>query len=202
MPIRSILTEPGERPKYVHLVTSGVVSVVSSMPGGEAVEVGMWGNEGIAECKELLGPHSALIRCIAQVGGTALRMRFTEFEELFHTDADLRGLVLRCAQYDAYALTQLVTCNGLHQIEERLARWLLMVQDRTDQRELPLTQEFLSEMLGSRRPSVTLSAGNLQRSGLIEYHRGSIRVENRARLEEAACECYPIIRRYFNDIYR
>jgi CRP-like cAMP-binding protein len=201
MPLHSVLVEPGQRTRYVHLLTSGAVSVVASMPSGEAVEVGMWGNEGVAECSAILGPNPAQTRWIVQVGGTALRMRFAEFEELFHSDPDLRRLVLRCVQYETHVLAQLVACNGLHQIEERLARWLLMVQDRTDERELPLTQEFLSQMLGARRSSVTLAAGNLQRSGLIEYHRGNIRVEDRNRLEEAACECYPILRRYHKDIY-
>lgn len=202
MPKRSVLVEAGERPKYVHLLTSGVVSVVCSMPGGEAVEVGMWGNEGVAECTQLLGPQVAAIRRIAQVGGTALRMRFSEFEEMFNNDADLQRLVLRCAQYEAYSLMQLVACNGLHQVEERLARWLLMAQDRADESELHLTQEFLSQMLGARRSSVTLAAGNLQRAGLIGYHRGSIRVEDRERLEKAACECYPVLRHYYMEIFR
>jgi CRP-like cAMP-binding protein len=201
MPIHSVLVEAGDRPRYVHLVTSGVVSIVSAMSAGEAVEVGIWGNEGFPECTYLLGPQIPARRYITQVGGTALRMGFHEFEHLFHSDVDLQRLVYRCIQYEAYVVSQLVACNGLHQIEERLARWLLMVQDRTDERELPLTQEFLSQMLGTRRSSVTLAAGNLQRSGIIEYHRGAIRVEDRERMEQAACECYPVVHRFYQDMY-
>lgn len=201
LPVHTVLYEPGSRPRYVHLLTSGLASIVCGMQGGEGVEVGMLGQESFPEALHLLGPQAATRQCMMQVGGTALRIRFKEFEEEFLTDTALRNLVMRSIQYEAMALSQLVACNALHQVEERLARWLLMVQARTGERDLPLTQEFVGQMLGARRSSVTLAAGNLQRSGMIEYRRGNIRIESRERLEEVACECAGIIQDLLESIY-
>ncbi len=105
-------------------------------------------------------------------------------------------------QHDSLVLAQLSACNRLHEVEERMARWLLMVADRLDKPELPLTQEFLSEMLGTRRSTVTMTAGAMQRSGLIRYDRGRIRILDRKALEDTACECYPVVRNLFQNLYR
>jgi CRP-like cAMP-binding protein len=106
----------------------------------------------------------------------------------------LLRLILEFAQCHGFILSQLAACNGLHEIEARLARWLLMVEDRVQSDKFYLTQEFLAEMLGIRRTSVSAAAGSLQKSGLIAYRRGHIQVIKRKGLEEAACECYPIVR--------
>jgi CRP-like cAMP-binding protein len=201
LPLHTVLSQPGSRPRYVHFLTSGLASIVCFMQGGEGVEVGMVGHESFPEGLHLIGPQTIARQYIMQVGGTGLRMRFKEFEEEFQKNAALRNLVMRSIQYEAMTLSQLVACNALHLVEERLARWLLMVQARTGERDLPLTQEFLGQMLGARRSSVTLAAGNLQRSGMIEYRRGNIRIENREGLEETACECAGVIQDLLENIY-
>lgn len=200
MPFKMVLFKNEERPRYVHLLTSGVASLLSLMSGGTEVEVAMTGREGFAEAIYLLGPEVSARTCVMQVPGTALRMRFAEFEEAFQTDTVLRKFVLRLVQFQSMMATQLVACNGQHDAEERLARWLLMVQDRVNDSDLPLTQEFLGQMLGARRSTVTIVASNLQRAGLIEYHRGHIKIHERERLSEVACECYGYMRKLYENL--
>ncbi len=192
-------------PDYAHFMTSGMTSMVAFMSDGAGAEVGIVGSEGIVEGFHVLSPAtvgSVQTRGFVQVAGTALRMRFTELRREFLTAEPLRSLVLGFVQSQASLLGQMAACNRLHEVEERLARWLLMVQDRTGDNMLPLTQEFLAQMLGTRRSSVTLAASSLQRAGLIEYHRGQVRVLNRELLEEAACECYPVTRKLFTSLYK
>ena len=202
LPVNTVLFEAGVFPRYAHFVTSGIASVVTSMSGGDAVEVGLVGREGFAEKFHLLGPEVGEVRCFIQVAGTALRMDFKRFEKEFVQNAALHRLVLRNIQYDAMILAQLGACNRLHEVEERLARWLLMVQDRTGESDLKLTQEFLGEMLGARRSTVNLALGSLQRSGLIESRRSHICIESRDALAGIACECYPILLKGFQNLYK
>ena len=129
-------------------------------------------------------------------------MGFKEFRAEFFHDAAVLQSVLQYVQYEALALSQLGACNRLHEVEERLARWLLMVHDRVHAPDIRLTQEFLGEMLGTRRSSVSLAAGSLQRSGMIDYTRGRIRIVDRKLLEDVACECYPIIARLYHNLYQ
>jgi CRP-like cAMP-binding protein len=170
--------------------------------GGEAVEVGLTGHEGFAEKIHVLGPQRGAIRGFMQIQGSAWRIGYSQFRALFMTDAALTEGVLRYVQHDAFVLAQLGACNRLHEVEARLARWLLMVQDRVGGTEIRLTQEFLGEMLGARRSSVNLAAGSLQRSGVIGYSRGKIRIESREALEDVACECYPVISKLFRELYK
>jgi CRP-like cAMP-binding protein len=164
------------------------------MADGVGAEGGLIGREGLVEGINLLGSARSPTTAFVPVAGTALRMRFDELkEEVFRSETLLRS-ILAFAQSHAFALSQLAARTGLHEIEERLARWLLMVGDRLDSERFYLTQEFLAEMLGSRRTSVTVAAGSLQRSGLIEYKRGHIHILDREKLQSAACECYPIVR--------
>ncbi|MGI4827833.1 MAG: Crp/Fnr family transcriptional regulator [Janthinobacterium lividum] len=202
IPVGQAIFEPHGTPRYVHFVTSGMISMVTSMRGGELVEVGLVGREGLAEGLHLLGPELGTKQAFVQIAGTALRMSFRRFDEEFQKDASLRRFVLRFVQYESLVLAQIAACNRLHNVEERLARWLLMVQDRIGEMSIDLTQELLGEMLGTRRSSVTLAAGGFQRSGLIEYRRGTIHIENRERLEQCACECYASITQLFKDLYR
>lgn len=202
LPVHTVLFEPETTPPYVHFITSGIASTVTILSAGEGVEVGFVGQEGIAEKIHLLGPLTGTTRCFMQVAGTGLRMDFKRCEEMFTRDAKLRSAILRLVQHETLVLAQLAACNRIHQVEERLARWLLMVQDRTGESEMRLTQEFLAEMLGARRSTVNLAAGSLQRSGLIEYRRSRIRIENREQLEDVACECYPIIRKLLKNVFQ
>jgi CRP-like cAMP-binding protein len=192
LPLRAVLFEPERTPYHVHFITSGLASIVTYMKDGEAAEVGLVGRDGVAEAIHLLGPGLIQTNCFMQIAGTGLRMRFKDFDQLFQRDEALRRPVLRYVQFQSLVLSQIAACNRLHEVEERLARWLLMVSDRIGDSELNLTQEFLSQMLGARRSTVTLVAGTLQRSGLIEYSRGHVKILDRDRLESAACECYRI----------
>jgi CRP-like cAMP-binding protein len=201
LPIGTVLSAPGETPKYAHFMTSGIASVVTFMVNGAGAEVGLIGREGLVEAINLLGPAASPTTAFIQSAGTALRMPFAELQEQFLTPNPLRQRILECVQGHGFVLSQLAACHGLHEIEERLARWLLMVRDRLDSDRFDLTQEFLAEMLGARRTSVTLAAGTLQRSGLIEYRRGHIHIIDRDGLESAACECYPIVRNLVSRLY-
>jgi CRP-like cAMP-binding protein len=136
-----------------------------------------------------------------QIGGTGLRMEFSAFEKLFNSDEALRRGVMNYAQYHSVLLSQIAGCNRLHDVEARLARWLLMIQDRTATKLLKLTQEFLGQMIGSQRTTVSAVAGALQARGQIEYSRGNVRVLDRTGLENTACECYPVTRQLLEGLY-
>jgi CRP-like cAMP-binding protein len=200
LPVGMALYEAHETPKFAHFLTSGIASVVTTMQDGGSVETGMWAREGLAECMHLSGSDRVPSRCFMQMGGSALRMPYADLVRDVDSLEPLRAAINRSIQTQALILGQLVACNRLHEVEERLARWLLMLQDRTQGDELLITQEFLAEMLGSRRTTVTLAAGALQRIGLIEYQRGHVRILDRERLESAACECYPVIRKLSNGL--
>jgi CRP-like cAMP-binding protein len=198
LPVGTALYEAHEVPKFAHFLTSGIASVVTTMKDGGIAETGMWAREGLAECMHLAGSDRVPSRCFMQMGGSALRMPYADLEHQFESLLVLRAGIQRSIQTQALILGQLVACNRLHEVEERLARWLLMLQDRIQEDVLLITQEFLAEMLGSRRTTVTLAAGALQRIGLIEYQRGRVHILDRQRLESAACECYPVIRKLSN----
>lgn len=201
LPVQTQLFSPQEEPRFVHFLTAGVASVVTAMEGGEGIEVGLIGREGFPERVRVLGPQQSNTRCIMQVDGEGLRMPFRLFRELFVQHPPLMTAVHHFVQADSLMLAQLSACNRLHEVEARLARWLLMVQDRVGFNELHLTQEFLGEMLGTRRSTVNLAAGTLQRAGVITYERGRICIENRSGLEDVACECYAVAARSLRSLY-
>jgi CRP-like cAMP-binding protein len=182
-------------------MTSGIASIVSSMSDGATAEVGIWGKEGLVESFHLLGKAKIPTRCFIQMEATALRMPFKDLQRDFLENEDLRETVLQCVQSQGFILGQLAACNRLHEAEERLARWLLMVRDRVDSESYFLTQEFLANMLGARRTTVTAAAGALQRKELIKYSRGRIRIVDVEGLENAACECYRTVRRLYLNFY-
>lgn len=199
LPVGTPIYEAHEIPKFAHFLTSGIASVVTTMMDGGCVETGMWSREGLAECMHIGASDRVPSRCFMQLGGTALRMPFADLVSEFANVQVLREGIQHSMQAQALILGQLVACNRLHEVEERLARWLLMLQDRVQDDVLLITQEFLAEMLGSRRTTVTMAAGALQRIGLIEYQRGRVHILDRERLESAACECYPVIRKLSNN---
>ena len=201
LPLRTVLYEPDETPKYAHFMTSGLASIVSSMSNGASAEVGVWGKEGVVESFHLLGKAKIPNRCFIQMEATALRMPFKELQTEFLENREMREAVLQCVQSQGFILGQLAACNRLHEAEQRLGRWLLMVRDRVDSENYYLTQEFLANMLGSRRTTVTAAAGTLQRKGLIEYSRGRIRIVDAPGLEAAACVCYKTVRGLYLNFY-
>src|ERR1035438_10416915 len=158
--------------------------------------------QGLAQNRH--GPRNAKIptRCFMQVEGSALRMPYKDIQREFLDKEELRDCVLQGVQSHGFILGQLAACNRLHEAEERLARWLLMVRDRVESDTFTLTQKFLATMLGSRRTTVTAAAGALQRRGLIRYSRGRIQIVDSATLETVACECYPLVRNLYLNFHR
>jgi CRP-like cAMP-binding protein len=201
IPARTSLYEPGDTPKYVHFLTSGIASIVTSMSDGSTTEVGTVGREGLPQALHLIGSAAVPTRCFMQIGGTGFRMEFKVFQELFKAEEGIRRIVLEYSQYHCLLLSQVAGCNRLHGVEARLARWLVMIQDRTADTVLKLTQEFLGQMIGSQRTTVSAVAGALQERGLINYSRGNVRILNRTGLENASCECYPITRNLLESLY-
>jgi CRP-like cAMP-binding protein len=193
MPVGTILYRTGGQPKFAHFMTSGIASVVTFMSNGAGAEVGLIGHEGVVEGINLLGPAKPPTTAFIQVEGSALRIHYEELQEEIFSSETLLKSVLAFVQCHGFILSQLAACNGLHEIDQRLARWLLMVQDRVEDDRFYLTQEFLAEMLGIRRTSVSAAAGNLQKNGLIGYKRGHIQILDRTKLQQSACECYPVV---------
>jgi CRP-like cAMP-binding protein len=190
LPTHTVLNEMGDPIKYGYFINSGLASVLNVMPDGKTVEVGLSGREGFIGLPLVVGFGTSPTQVIMQIGGTAFRMNAKDIGDIFRQCPKLEKSLNRYAQEMALQVTQVAACNRLHEVEERLARWLLMSQDRMGVSEFPLTQQFLAHMLGTRRASVTVAAGILQKAGLITYKRGQVKIENRAELEDAACECY------------
>ena len=201
LPLKKSLYEAGQTPKYAYFMTSGIASVVTCMEDCATAEVGLIGREGLVGSFHLLGPAPVSTNSMVQLTGTALRMPYPELLAAYRSNEEIRDRILEFVQDQAVSVSQLAGCNRLHENEERLARWLLMAQDRTQSDVLFFTQEFLAMMIGARRSTVTVIAGALQRSGLIEYERGRVKVLNRTNLEAAACNCYQITKNLYAGLY-
>jgi CRP-like cAMP-binding protein len=201
LPVRKSLYEAENPPHYAYFLTSGIASVVTAMEDGSTAEVGLIGREGVVGSFHLLGPAKVSTSCFIQLPATALRIPFAGLVHAFRSNEEIRDRILEFVQEQAVSLSQLAGCNRLHESEERLSRWLLMAQDRTGTDVLDFTQEFLGMMLGARRTTVTVIAGVLQRSGLIEYRRGRVTILDRQNLESAACDCYQITKQLYHELY-
>ncbi len=202
LPLRTVLYTAGSVPSDAYFMTSGLASVVGSTTDGETAEVGIVGREGVVGAIHLLGPALAPTDCFIQLSGSALKISYPKLLKVFQTSEEIRTRILEFVQEQTLSLSQLATCNRLHGAEERLARWLLMVQDRIQSDKIGLTQEFLAQMLGAQRTTVTMVAGTLQRSGLIEYKRGTVQILNHAELEAAACDCYGVTKKLYANLYK
>jgi CRP-like cAMP-binding protein len=197
--IGQVIAPAGGAFEHVYFPETAVLSVISRMSDGAAVEVGTVGNEGIAGVATFLEAEASPNETVTQIPGAASRVPAEQFVTGADARPALRRLVSRYTQAYLTQVAQTAACNRLHGIEARCARWLLMTHDRVDQAErFPLTQEYLGVMLGVRRVGVTVAAGALRDAGLIRYSRGAIRVLDRAGLEAAACECYGVVRRHFD----
>ena len=197
--LHQVLYEAGETIKSGYFVSSGLISVLAVQPDGKSIEVGLIGREGFVGLPLLVGYHSSPTRTVIQGDAVAYRCSAQDLSSLIEELPALEKQLNRFAHRLAMQTTQIAACNRLHEVEERLARWILMTQDRIESDHLPLTQEFLSQMLGTRRASVTVSAGILQKAGLISHTRGSVTILDRPRLEAAACDCYGIVQRQLRD---
>ena len=195
LPTHTVLNEMSEPIAFAYFIESGLASVLNVMEDGKSVEVGLTGKEGFVGLPLLVGFTSSPSRVIMQIDGSGFRISAKEFAAALTECPALEKSLQRFSQEMGVQATQVAACNRLHEVDERLARWLLMSQDRIGGDVIPLTQEFLAHMLGTRRASVTLAAGMLQKAGLITYSRGEVNIENRKELEDASCECYAAINR-------
>jgi CRP-like cAMP-binding protein len=199
--VRTVLFGPGLPIDAVYFPTDGVISLVTPLHDGAVVEVATIGNEGIVGVP--LAPLSSFaVRAIAQVAGHGYRLDTAVFLEWFERSRAFQRLVDRYTQALFGQIAQTAACNRLHSSEERLSRWLLMSQDRVESDHFMITQEFLGQMLGARRSTVSVSAGILQRSGLIKYTRGHVTIVDREGLEAVSCECYAVIKAELDRVVR
>jgi len=193
--LHQVLHEAGETLKSGYFCNSGMFSVLTVTPDGRNVEVGLIGKEGFAGVPLIAGFRTSHTRAVVQAEGTAFRVDASIFRAALPQCPKLERQLHRYSQILAMQVEQIATCNRLHGVDERLARWLLMTADRVGSDTLPLTQEFLAQMLGSTRSTVTISAGTLQKAGLIAYTRGNVSILERNNLEAAACDCYGSLQR-------
>jgi CRP-like cAMP-binding protein len=196
LPHRLILHEAGERILFAYFLNEGMASLVVLTSDGRSVEIGVVGHEGIVGTPLVVGLNRGPYRGIMQISGNGFRIRADIFQEKLATAPQLRAILSRYVLTQGLQIAQIAACNRLHEIEQRLARWLLMCQDRVQSEFLPITHEFLAQMLGTGRPSVSLAAGILQKNGIIENSRGAVKILNRPELEASACECYKAIQQF------
>jgi CRP-like cAMP-binding protein len=191
------LIEGGEPLTHVYFPESGIISTVSVFESGDVAEIATTGREGMVSIAAVLGADRALHRSIVQMPGSALMIDIQSFRKLQRELPAFQTELLAYSRAFLGQIMQSVACNGVHSVEERCARWLLMAHDRSDGDTFLLTQEFLAQMLAVSRPAVNLVARTLQRAGLIWYHRGQITILDRQGLEEVSCECYGLIRQQY-----
>jgi CRP-like cAMP-binding protein len=196
LPQQLILDEPGENIEFAYFLNEGLASLVVLTSDGRSVEVAIVGKEGFVGTPLAVGLDRGPYRAVMQIAGSGLRVKSKLLEQTLRDSPELRLILNRFVLIQGLQIAQIAACNRLHEIEQRLARWLLMCQDRVDSDLLPVTHEFLAQMLGTGRPSVSLAAGILQRAGMIENLRGTVKILNRTELEESACECYRAIQHF------
>jgi CRP-like cAMP-binding protein len=198
--LRDVIYEAEKPITHAYFPTTAVLSMISQVDGETAVEVATIGREGMSGLPVFLGVSASPNTVFDQIPGVALRMRAEHLRDVLAGDGALHRQLHRYIQATMVQLSQNVACNRLHSTEERAARWLLMTADRVGADRFPLTQEFLAQMLGVRRATVSLTAGLLHNAGLISYTRGVITIDDRAGLEDAACDCYGIVRGEFEQL--
>jgi len=197
--IGEIVYQPEEAIESVYFINSGICSWLATLEDGNTVEAGVIGPEGVAGVPVLLGASSTPNQALAQADLLVSRISSRDVITEFRKGGELNRMILRFVHSMFTQVAQTAACNRLHTLDQRLARWLLMTHDRTIGDSCPLTQEFLSRMLGVRRAGVSVAANSLRQNGLIDYHRSDIRILDRKGLEDAACECYEIVRQEYDE---
>jgi CRP-like cAMP-binding protein len=200
LPLRKQLLVPQKRIEAVYFIEGGWASVVAQLNDGTQAEVGLIGREGMVGLALIGGVETAFAETYMQAAGTGLQMEAGAFQRELDENPDLRRRLFRYNEAMHAQTAQTAACNGRHDLEQRLARWLLMAHDRADGDELLITQEFLSLMLCVYRPSITVIAGILQRAGIIRYTKGNISILDRDALEATACDCYRTVQDRFDDL--
>ena len=194
LPQGQVLFEPGERPADVLFIESGMISLLTPMQDGNAVETATLGREAIVGALAALGLHHVHTRAVVQIAGSGHRMRVADFRAAVDKSRLLRQMVLLSSELTLAQTQQTAACNAIHSAERRLCRWILQVRDRIDSDVIQLTHDFLAQMLAVRRPTVSLIARQLQDAGLIRYRRGRVTIVDRPGLEKMACECVDALR--------
>ena len=196
LPNHLILHERGGKLEFVYFPNRGLISLVVVMKDGRTAEAGIVGNEGFTGTPAAVRLSTSPLQAVVQITGDGFRVEVEVLQDSLDSTPHLQLLLSRYAIVQGMQVAQTAACNRLHDIRQRLARWLLMTQDRVDSESLPITHDFLATMLGTDRPSVSSAAGILQKELLIEYSRGAVKIVNRNKLEDSACECYGITRKY------
>jgi CRP-like cAMP-binding protein len=197
---KSVLHEAGDRIDHVYFPLSGMVSMLAVLENGDSVEIAAIGREGAVGTKFGSRPQLSFARAIVQLDGKALRIDMANFSQAAAKSTAIAELAMWANDILVANIQQSAACNAIHGLESRLARWLLHASDRYQSDELPLTQEFLSEMLGVRRTTVSLTAQILQNAGVLKYRRGNLMIVDRAGLEAVSCECYDAVKQNISRI--
>ena len=192
--IGEFLHMPDKRVEHVYFPTDGIVSLLAMLEGGETVETGVVGREGMVGISIVLGVDTSMSQSLVQGSGHALRMKAQSLRTFLNNGGRLQNLLLRYIHTVFSQISQTAACNRVHTLNERLARWLLLTHDRLERDRFDMTHEFLARMLGTRRAGVSIAASALREAGLIDYSRGQVVVLNRKGLEEGCCECYGVVR--------
>jgi CRP-like cAMP-binding protein len=200
LPNRLILHEAGGKLEFAYFPNRGLISLVVVMKDGRTAEAGIVGNEGFTGTLAAVGLSRSPLHTVVQITGDGFRVEVGALQNTLESAPHLQLMLSRYAAIRGMQVAQTAACNRLHGIGQRLARWLLMTQDRVDSGSLPITHDFLATMLGTDRPSVSEAAGVLQKKKLIEYTRGAVKIVNRKKLENSACECYGVIQQYDGEL--
>ena len=200
LPHHRLLYEPNRKIDFLYFPNRGLISLVIVMEDGKTVEVAVLGREGFAGVPAVFGLTRSTVREVVQIAGDGFKIKAAAFRQALRSSPLLQAALGRYAVVLAMQISQTAACNRLHDIERRLARWLLMAQDRVDDGVVPITHDFLATMLGTDRPSVSVAAATLQRKEIIDYTRGTVRILNRKNLEASACECYQTIQQFNGEI--
>jgi CRP-like cAMP-binding protein len=200
LPNHLVLHEAGGKLEFAYFPNRGLISLVVVMKDGKTAEAGIVGNEGFTGATATVGLNRSPLRAVVQITGDGFRVEVGALQNTLGTAPHLQLMLGRYGVVRGMQVAQTAACNRLHDIAQRLARWLLMTQDRVDSGSLLITHDFLATMLGTDRSTVSLAAGVLQRKELIEYTRGAVKIVNRKKLEDSACECYEVIRQYDGEL--
>jgi CRP-like cAMP-binding protein len=200
LPDHLSLHEPTQNIEFIYFPNRGMVSQVVVTKDGRTVEVGVVGSEGYVGAGLAAGLSRSSVREIIQIAGDGFRMMGNALERILRSAPQLQVILSRHAGLQGMQVAQTAACNRLHDIQERLSRWLLMTQDRVGSGVLPITHDFIATMMGTDRSTVSLAASVLQKKGIIDYVRGAVKVVNRRKLEKSACECYDVIRQFEDDL--
>jgi CRP-like cAMP-binding protein len=200
MPHHLSLYEPNQKIEFAYFPNRGMISLVVVMENGRTVEVGVAGKEGFSGAAAAVGLPRSTVREVVQIAGDGFRIGTSNLQSVLRTAPKLQAVMSRCAVILGMQMAQTAACNRMHTVEQRLARWLLVTQDRVDAGTLPITHDFLATMLGTDRPSVSLAASGMQAAGILQYTRGAVKVLNRKKLEENACECYGSIQQFNGEL--